>query len=75
MWTLASTPFLYYEPWLGISIAGWSSLYILRALTEERHILMVDRKTYEKYMEKCPIVLSRVLYKTKRSRTGPLCFI
>lgn len=53
-WILATAPFMVYEPWLALTIVGWSGIYILRALTEERHIKMVARTEYEAYEKQVP---------------------
>lgn len=53
-WLLASLPFLFISPWLVLTMIGWATLYILRALTEERHIKMVARAEYEAYKKEVP---------------------
>jgi protein-S-isoprenylcysteine O-methyltransferase Ste14 len=39
--------------WALASVAAWSAIYVLRALTEERHLLMLDNG-YSQYMKKVP---------------------
>jgi protein-S-isoprenylcysteine O-methyltransferase Ste14 len=36
-----------------VSMATWTAVYVLRALTEERHLLMIDNG-YAEYMKTVP---------------------
>ena len=53
-WLIATTPFLIINPWFLVTMFAWTSIYVLRALTEERHIKMVARSEYEAYEKKVP---------------------
>lgn len=39
--------------WALASVAAWTTIYVLRALTEERHLLLLDNG-YSQYMENVP---------------------
>ena len=53
-WVLITSPFIVTNPWLIATVIGWTTIYILRALTEERHIKMVARAEYEAYEQQVP---------------------
>lgn len=53
-WTILTLPFVTKNPWLILTIIAWSTIYILRALTEERHLLIADREEYFAYMKSVP---------------------
>jgi len=53
-WTILTLPFVAKNPWLIFTILAWSTIYILRALTEERHLLIADREKYFTYMKRVP---------------------
>lgn len=53
-WIILTLPFTVVNPWLILTIMVWTTVYILRALTEERHLLLADPENYSNYIEKVP---------------------